>query len=61
MDKNIKTSTDPQENEINSNYLGNLFHKVTDDEREKEERIKHTQDKDEEDRTLDEKQDPANH
>lgn len=60
MDKQRKTSTDPQENEINSNYLGKLYHMLTDDEKDKRERTERVQNKRDEDRTLDEEQDPAN-
>lgn len=60
MDKQRKTSTDPQENEINSNYLGKLYHMLTDDEKDKKERMERVQNKRDEDRTLDELQDPAN-
>ena len=61
MDKYIKTSTDPQENEIHSNYLGKLMHMFTDNAHEREEWIERVQNKREEDRTLDELQDPAHY
>lgn len=61
MEKQIKTSTDPQENEINSNYLGKLLHWFYDNDAEREERVKRCQEKPDGDRTLDELQDPAHY
>lgn len=60
MDKDIKTSTDPQENEIDSNYLGKYFRMLADDEDSVKEREQHNAEKGAEDKTLDEHQDPAN-
>jgi len=60
MEKDTKTSTDPQENEMDSNYLGKFFRKLADDEDSVKEREEHNAAKTAEDKTLDEQQDPAN-
>jgi hypothetical protein len=60
MEKDTKTSTDPQENEMDSNYLGKFFRKLADDEDSVKEREEYNATKTAEDKTLDEQQDPAN-
>ena len=59
MDNNTKTSTDPQENEIDSNFLGKAFRALADDEGKDEQRKAEKEQRPEEDKTLDDKQDPA--
>lgn len=56
--ENPKTSTDPQENEIDSNMLGDAFETVFG--RNDREAGKPEAEKEGESKTLDEHQDPAN-
>ena len=59
MESVRKTSTDPQENEIDSNYLGGIFRVLFDSEGDQQERREHHLHRPDEEKTVDEKQDPA--